>query len=142
MFLRLLGEFMRGGDKMRQVVNFFIIGLIFWICWKTFPEYVQADNISTILVAALIFHVLWTLAEALAMAVVLAIVMSAEKNLERAIDLGALVAVGVIFFAGIGALFIAVNALPGFEVVGILPKILLTLLCSVCSVSSKPNKES
>ena len=129
---------MRGGDKMRQVVNFFIIGLIFWIGWKIFPEYVQADSVKSILVAVVVFYIVETLVVAFVAMLALAnMVIFGESGLIVSIVMAL---VGVIF-AGFLALIVVSNMLSGFEVVGFWPKMILAFCCSVCAVSVKFDDE-
>ena len=127
---------MRGGDKMRQVVNFFIIGLIFWISWKAFPEYVQADGVGAILVAVVIFYAVGTLVAIFVGMLVLATILVFEKW-------GVLICVIVALTGGIFAEFLTLvvvsNVLSGFEVVGFWPKMILAFCCSVCTISVKSN---
>ena len=120
---------------MRQIVNFFIVGLILWISTHAFPEYVQIDGGSTLILATLLFFVVTAL-------VILGIVFVVIVVLDDLPTMAFVTLIVAMLLGGPIALTILSKYLNGFNVVGFWPKVLISFACAFFTISTKHQNQS
>lgn len=113
---------------MRRILNFIITGFILWIAAKFFPPYVQIDGFGTLIIATIL---LWIIEVVLAGLILL--LLAAAAALES--GLLAVICIIVLLFADIIAFSVLSAKLPGFAVNGFWTKAVLSLCCSVLTIS-------
>lgn len=116
---------------MRQVVNFFITGVVLWAAARLFPDYVQINGWSTLVLATLLIYVIGTLLALAAAVVALAVAFLSD-------NIAATLIVGVAIFALVQLLTLVLldRFLSGFTVVGFWPKVLLATAISALTISA------
>lgn len=109
---------------MKQIVNFFITGLILWLAAWLFPQFVRIDGMGTLVLATLLLFI----AEVVVVIAFFAFIASAALAQFWA---GVLVGILCVFFAEIAALSLLDAWLPGLSIIGFWPKFLLAFAFSI-----------
>ena len=124
---------------MKQVVNFIITSIVIWVASYFFPGLVQVSGIGAIILTTLLIS-------AVSIPVVLILMLFAIKAFYAAADIGAskwmLIAtwVGLLFSALLTvliAVYIASGIIPGFKVIGFLPKLILAFAITTIRIPEK-----
>lgn len=121
---------------MRQVLNFFIVGLVLWAASQVFPDIVQIDGVWALVIAVIL---MWLIEFVIAVLSTIIIELSAcADNI-----VGMIIGLIILLFANVIGLSILSSILDGFMVVGFWPKVLLAIAFLFLRVgSSSSSKDS
>ncbi len=120
-------------SKTRQILNFFILGIVIWIASLLFPENIKFSGFPAIILTTLLVYFIETL-------LILGVFLGLAALKIRRLAVWIII---LVFFAlfGMTASFLIVAYLyDGFSVSGFWSAFLLALGCSIFTVSIKPNQ--
>ncbi len=117
---------------MRRILNFIITGFILWIASNFFQPYVQIDSLGTLILATFLIWIIEAIIVGICL-LLLAVAAATESWLLIIVCLGIALFIDIIAFSILSA------KLPGFAVNGFWTKAVLSLCCSVLTIS-KPKK--
>ena len=118
---------------MRRILNLIITGFILWVAANFFPPYVQIENFGILALATLLIWVI----QRICLAICEFLMAAGEVCSSLFLILAAL---ALALFTNIIAFSILSAKLPGFMVDGFWTKVVLSLCCSVLTIS-KPKNE-
>ena len=117
---------------MKQIVNFFLAGIVLLLAALWFPEYVRISDLKSLVLATFLLF----LAEILVVVVIFVIIVAMAIMSNWA---GVLSGVISIFFAEIIALSLIDSWLPGVEFSGFWTQVLLAFALSTFRIPSTNN---
>ena len=117
---------------MKQIVNFVIAGVVLWLAARWFPEVIQIDGFKTLIITTLLLF----LAEAVVVIALFVMMIFSLFAFDWYAIFGAIIG---IFFAEIFALSLLDAWIPGFHIIGFMPKMMLALALSIFRIPDNQN---
>lgn len=130
---------------MRNLWNLFVTGLCLWAAARLFPDVVQIDGLSTVVIATLLLYVVTTIVCITVMLLLFGILFAGAAGYWNPIALTVITIVVVIIiaiFTEVIALGILTRYLPGFAIIGFWPKAGIAFVNSIVTVpAEKQNRD-
>lgn len=126
---------------LRQILNFFITGFIFWASAQLFPNQISFDGFGTIVFVTIIFYIIQTVAAFVCVGIIVLRVIYNNSFTNKELIAIAIIAAVILTCTGAITLMLIDKIVNGFRVSGFYAALMLALAISVLATSA-PKSES
>ena len=126
---------------LRQILNFFITGFIFWASAQLFPNQIGFDGFGAIVLVTIIFYIIQTIAAFVCVGIIVLRVIYNNSFTNKELIAIAIIAAVILTCTGAIALMLIDKIVNGFRISGFYAALMLALAISVLTTSA-PKSES